>query len=112
MYRTMEFRAWDKVLERFLSDEEVNKYPVEALKTLDNRTVIFTQYTGIRDKNDNKIFEDDFITDFGPGAKNWRITYSEGCFVASGAGRMRALRMMYCEVIGNKYENPTIICPR
>lgn len=69
--------------------------------------------TGARDCKDRLIYEQDFLLAYG---LNWKVIFSEGCFIAHGPGRIRALRLMqghgtaYCEIIGNTFETPEVVC--
>ena len=109
MHRLNKYRAFDNVLQKFLTLEETNAYPLEAL--LIPGTITFTQFTGFKDKKKNEIYEGDIVDD---GEKAWRILFSEGTFVGWGPGRWRPLRQFighgtaYIEIVGNCFENPRI----
>lgn len=111
---TFEFRAWDKDGKKIIND--IQKDPVCNLGWYTSLSCFCVmQFTGLKDKNGRKIFSGDILSAYG---KNWKVIFSEGCFIASGPGRYRALRLMqghgtaYCEIIGNIYENPGILCLR
>ena len=69
------------------------------------------QYTGLTDKNGNKIFEGDIIHGF---SGNFAVRWSpEICSFVAGEGRRIRPAMTYgtmksFEVIGNIYDNPEL----
>lgn len=111
--RQRKYRAYDNVLKKMFKWDQIKTYHLEALTI--KGTLEFTEWTGFKDKNDREIYEGDIIFAYD---KNWKVIFQEGCFIAWGAGRMRALRLMqghnaaYCEVIGNVFENPKVLATR
>lgn len=86
-------------------EPEIKKYPVYA------DTV--SQYTGIDDKNGNKIFEGDIIKVNDPTGVLFRIVeFNDGSFDLVGVIRvpLSYVKSNYeIEVIGNIYDNPEIL---
>lgn len=72
------------------------------------------QYTGLTDKNDNKIFEGDIVDyDYFGERKIGKIFFNDcgyeienqGCFLCVQS----ADKELDCEVIGNIYDNPELL---
>jgi uncharacterized phage protein (TIGR01671 family) len=67
MMREIKFRAWHKKSKLFLiSDRLINKNTVPVLShrktfSLDQKHVVFQQFTGLKDKNNREIYEGDIV---------------------------------------------------
>ena len=74
------------------------------------------QYTGLKDKNGRKIFERDIVK---RGDRIWIIEYDVKCaqfvmktFTERGVFFIRSFDLIpseWCEVIGNKFDNPELL---
>jgi len=127
--REFKFRAWDSIGKKMYNNVGIDKngkpvsldiygagweigeeYPSlaeieEALFTGSNFTV--TQFTGLLDKNGEKIYEGDILT--GEDGGNITITFFDGAFRMNDGANLFGAEGRFCkywEVIGNIYENP------
>jgi uncharacterized phage protein (TIGR01671 family) len=126
--REIKFRGWDdeKLIYGSLLIEEgayfiYNPFPGILRMRVDPETV--GQYTGIKDKNGNTVWQDDIMQDEHGNryiVKYYTdLHYDSGGAVHSGFYLSRNspydgelqyfLRMDECEVIGNIYETPELI---
>lgn len=100
------YRAWDEVLERMLTWEEIKDYTLEAL-TIPG-TIKFLRFTGYQDSKKVDIYVGDIFQDIE--GKRWKVYESEGTFTAWAPGKWRPLRLFgaHCmfngEIIGNEYQ--------
>lgn len=89
-----------------------------------NVVLYFTdfQYTGLKDKNGNEIYEGDIALHFGKfkreckfnnGAFGYEADLGEWGFISYDSNRYNLGfengKLMKCEVIGNIYENPELL---
>jgi len=135
--RSIEFRVWDTRCKRlnYMSDHWMatespnlnqlwfffNTLMREVSETEGSYTddKVFTQYTGLLDKNKKKIFEGDIVRIKNPNDicgdfKNTigQVFYWEeesGFYHGNSAGRPPKRMWNYCEVIGNIWENPKLL---
>lgn len=95
MSREIKFRAWD--------GEQMSYFPLfwNHAEYLDETEVNIMQYTGLKDKKGQKIYEGDIYSvwkDKGnPEVVEWR------------RGGFRLPDGVYIEVIGNIYESPELL---
>src|ERR1017187_3106063 len=54
--RPIEFRVWDLMLKKF-----VPFIPILLASIEDGKSYVYQQYTGLKDKNNKKIFEGDIV---------------------------------------------------
>lgn len=85
--------------------------PIEFI--VDGKTV--GQFTGLRDKNGKEIYEGDVILQQGySGKKPMLVRFEHGAFIVGwhGGSSTQTRPMLIqkrCEVLGNIYDNPSLI---
>ena len=134
MNREIKFRAWYKILERIIYDDELefssSIYKLaEALKDVSDGRILM-QFTGLLDKNGKEIYEGDIIQwGYGEckecgqehkkrsGEVYWNdfsacYQTSNGDYLISNRGNTQLKgngERDDLEIIGNIYENPELI---
>jgi hypothetical protein len=128
--RKIKFRIWDKYF-KFMDYDFSNDYLItndgKVLEKIEKRfanqcwheyeedkNCVLMQYTGLKDKNGNKIYEGDILLDnVGLGEVKWVQEHS--AFLCLAEQRYYYLEssdgetLKNSETIGNIYENPELI---
>jgi uncharacterized phage protein (TIGR01671 family) len=114
--RELKFRAWDKKLNRMWTWEDIHEAEANGFITFlemleDKDRFVPLEYTGLKDKNGQEIYEGDVIK-FSNGFYDdpYVVKFDEGCFEANRHGMFR--RLNECEdiqVIGNIYQTPELL---
>ena len=115
--RDLEFRAWDKVEKKMLFDSDPFAIHVSGSNepllagTHRNEDCIFEQYTGLKDKNGQKIYEGDILSVRNKNRKN----EDDIGVVEFGKAAFRCPFLLgkyhsgQVEVIGNIHENKELL---
>jgi uncharacterized phage protein (TIGR01671 family) len=126
--REFKFRAWDNVADEMLyageDTEVIFTLGSEGIQCTDIRNVmpsgegvgfpehyIYMQYTGLKDKNGNDVYESDICE---IGNQKYVVVYERGAFWFVRAKHRDMHSLLYgsvgsSKVIGNVYENPELI---
>lgn len=125
--REIKFRAWDKRhkewCEHFTLDFEKNSesyidnvYGGSFQHCTENdENVILMQYTGLKDKNGEEIYEGDIVTQTDDiESLKGAVSFSKGMFCIPSSRGLKILgghdyKERDTEIIGNVYENPELI---
>ncbi|ENG4424255.1 hypothetical protein ABUD21_001018 [Listeria monocytogenes] len=133
--RAIEFRAWDKEVKEMDYNPSVieiwqNKPINEQFRLESEEKLVWMQYTGLKDKNGNKIFEGDIVTAFSninkytdsfagdvePTFCFTSIVCDGACFKTTYKGEPSYVLnqnvsslVKHMEVIGNIHENPELL---
>ena len=112
MSEKIKFRVWNKNLKCFIPYPRCasgipNNWNINSI--FEDESVVFQQFTGLKDKNGKEIYEGDFIKDF-----EFPVEFMDGCF-----GPRIAYDITFCplwelkietlEVIGNIFETPELL---
>jgi len=102
----IEFRAWDRENKKMLyvpvwyfSLSVISMGMGKEGYDVGLNNVDITQYTGLKDKNNKKIFEGDIVS---WGGANCTIEFINGCFTHQlGDLAIDNTSLAYCEVVGD-----------
>lgn len=118
--RDIKLRAWDELNKKIINNIGITPKNVVYTQDMENNVFdvfpgcILIQYTGLKDINENEIFEGDIIqcTD----NKNIYIClYSKGCFWLRNINEENSIRGLIFEfqgtlkIIGNVFENEELL---
>ena len=119
--RDIKFRAWNEVLEKMYSwNEFLNTNMKQTFIAPESTAMILMQYTGLKDKNGNEIFEGDIVQAIyfnNSKSKKYVVKYDTdragfipfACGDGCGCCETDVISVAYAEVIGNIYDNPELL---
>jgi len=136
MPRKIEFRAWVRKDKKMIGVKMIgggycwtddvwldSKTDLNATAHEIGVTCDVSEWTGLRDKHGNKIYEDDIVHWPGWDGKTYQVCYDRwGIPALAGiktgeGGDFKEFEMQYnatprkCEVLGNIYANPELLHP-
>ena len=125
MKRELKFRAWDygkksldvkpRMSEGFELGQPIIKWNdgdidmPQLFASSDPKRFVIMQYTGIKDRNETEIYEDDYIRVNG---KVMRVLFKNGCFYTpfeKSKYRLGGWVKEEITVVGNFYENKNLL---
>jgi uncharacterized phage protein (TIGR01671 family) len=125
--REIKFRVWSKDRKMFVMDgmsvediQEDATHSVHLPMLIKQEECVWQQYTGLKDRNGQEIYEGDLINFSWQAGykefyddKNQEVFYSNECasFVFGKGGICMLDRVVYdtLEVVGNVFENPELL---
>jgi uncharacterized phage protein (TIGR01671 family) len=113
MSRKFKFRCWHKEKKKFVSLKTINFVDNTITYTFDDITL--QQYTGLKDKNGDEIYEGDIVKATSDQYENenfvGKVIFDEGCFLTWI--NKNDIRGIWgeddIEVVGNIFENPELL---
>lgn len=110
--REIKFRVWlpkaNKMVYEIQQDNDLGDIITDH--NYDNGNYILMQYTGLKDKNGDEIYEGDILREYSNEIEDWVVLYEYGKFVGTSDNVWEDLyELSDLEVIGNIYDNPYLL---
>lgn len=112
--RSLEFRAWDgkKMIDDVIPASEtsiIELYDRHEWQEIEAEAV--EQYTGLKDKNGNEIYENDILEDgSGEPLEYWLVRFEDGKFIGSTQGVDEDIfELTDLDIVGNIHENGDLL---
>lgn len=112
MNREIKFRAWNKILQRMETWEELLKQEASGDEMMvwlfQGEDLISLQFTGLLDKNGKEIYESDLLK--YPNGDVVVVIFHKGTFCYKmSEHNYHIFDETQIEIIGNIYENPELL---
>lgn len=117
--REIKFRAWNDRFQEMFNVDVLAISPVmwdtggTGVSLAYQPHVEVMQYTGLKDKNDNEIYEGDIYKAINRNFESevrGKITYLHGCYMFGNWNAQEFFnKHQHIEVIGNIYQNPNLL---
>ena len=115
--RSLKFRAWNgkKMIDDVIPASETSIIELYEYEWQDTEVKAVEQYTGLKDKNGNEIYENDIVTlnseweeiEYGDCSV---VIFKNGCFrVGDGCDNEAGSYLSDWRVIGNIHENADLV---
>ncbi|MCK8605154.1 YopX family protein [Leuconostoc citreum] len=107
--REIKFRAWGKILKKFVPVWSVIETRGDNVVRGINKNIVIDQYTGLKDFNRVEIYEGDILKDVDNGNIVGYVEYDDafGEYYCGDNNLYECTRD--CQVVGNIHEQPELL---
>ena len=110
--REIKFRLWCENKKEWETDTWVLWsngliYDIKLKKSMNRKTHILEEYTGLHDKNGKEIYEGDICTFYD--GEIVEVLFEKGKFILNGKEISLMWNPNFAEVIGNIHQNPELL---
>ena len=111
--KELKFRAWDgkKMIDDVIPVSETSIIELFEYEHQETEVEAVEQYTGLKDKNGNEIYDGDILLDdIGEPCEPWTVKFDDGKFIGEIQGVVEDLfELTDLEIIGNIHENTNLL---